>query len=279
MKRTVLALIFVILVSIVQVACAQYDVLFSNSSFMTVSSSTGTPIPNPTASESPNPTLTPTPDIPTPTPTPSFIPQPSVPEFTLRLIPSFPEENKTTIELVIENQPFDKDNIYHYSFVYNVRIRTSDENWTDLYTAEDGYPYQSDTEQTVLSYVSGEIAYYPPADYPAAPSKKVGILPSYGQVDFQVEAMIGYRTRTWKYIVGEQMLPYVFEGERSGWSNTQTITIPDLSLPLSSPTPSAEPQSFPTTLVIGAIVALIIIGIGLIVYFKKLGNRATISID
>jgi hypothetical protein len=194
---------------------------------------------------------------------------PSVPEFTLRLIPSFPEENKTTIELTIKNQPFDKDNIYHYSLVYSVRIRTNNENWTDLYDAEDGYPHQSDTDYTVLSYVSGEIAYYPPADYPLAPSKKVGILPSYGQVDFQVQAMIGYRTRSWEFI-GGQMLPYVFEGEKSGWSNTQTITIPDSSVPSPSPTPSTQPEPFPTTLLITSSVIIAVVCIGLFVYFKKL---------
>jgi hypothetical protein len=188
------------------------------------------------------------------------IPKPSVPEFTVKLILSPSDMNKT-IELKIKNQPFDKNNVYNYSFVYNVRIRTSEENWTDLYDAEDGYPTQSNSDYTVLSYVLGESAYYPPADYPLSPSMKVGILPTSGQVDFQVEAMIGHRDRSWKIFSGTMLLPYAFEGETSGWSSIQTLTISD------SPTPTAEP--FPTTLVVGSITLVAVIGIGLFVYFKK----------
>jgi len=122
-------------------------------------------------------------------------------------------------------------------------------------------------------HVSGEIAYYPRADYPAAPSKKVGILPTSGQVDFQVEAMIGYRIRSWKYIAGEQMLPYVFEGEKSGWSNTQTITILDPSVP--SPSPSSTSFSPDSSLMIASIaVSVAVVCIVSLVYFKKLRSEA-----
>ena len=274
MKKTALVLTFVslILVLIVQVACAEYYVLSAGPLYITVSSPspTGTLSPIPTVTVSPIPT--PPPDIPTPSPTPSFIPVPSVPEFSLRLVPSFPEENKTTIELMIENQPFDKENIYHYSFVYNVRIRTADEDWTDLYNAEDGYPYQSDTEQTALSYVSGEIAYYPRADYPAAPSKKVGILPISGKVDFQVEAMIGYRTRSWE----PPMLPYVFEGERSGWSDTQTITISDPSAPSPIPTSTSfSPDLY--LMVVSIAVSVATVCVVSLVYFRKRRGEAKLS--
>ena len=250
------------------VACAHYDVLSSGLPFMTVSSPspTGTISPIPTATASPS--LTPTPSFPTLSPTPSFIPKPSVPEFSLILIPSFPEENKTTLELTIKNQPFDEDNIYNYSLVYNVRIRTFDENWTALYNAEDGYPPQSDSVLTVLSYVSGEIAYYPGENYPLAPSKEVGRIPSYGQVDFQVQAMIGYRTRSWKFY-GGQMLPYVFEGESSGWSNIQTVTIGEEQSPTS--TPYNEPQQAGQQVILGVAVtiAVIVAGLGLLLYRIK----------
>jgi hypothetical protein len=211
------------------------------------------------------PTPTPTLPAPTPTPTPSY-PKPSIPEFTVKSVSSLTEANQTKIELTIKNQPFDKNNIYNYSFVFNVRIRTSDENWTDLYDAEDGYPTQSNSEYTVLSYVLGESAYYPPADYPLSPSMKVGILPTSGQVDFQVEAMIGYRDRG-VYSAGG--MPYVFKGEKSGWSNTQTITISD------SPTPTPEPTLFPVVPVAAAFVAVVVVvGAGLLLYFKKRKHEA-----
>ena len=267
MKKTALALalIFILIVLMVQVACAQCDVLSDGLAFMTVSSPspTGTISPVPTATASPS--STPSPDIPTPSPSPSFIPKPSVPEFTLRQILSFPEKNKTTVELTIKNQPFDEDNIYHYSLVYNVRIRTSEENWTDLYDAEDGYPHQSDSDYTVLSYVSGEIAYYPRDDYPLAPSTKVGILPSYGQVDFQVQAMIGYRTRSLAWLYGRQGLPYVFEGESSGWSETQTLTIGEIPTP--SPSPEPAPSLEPI-LILGVIALVAVFAFGLVLLYR-----------
>ena len=146
-----------------------------------------------------------------------------MPQFTVKLIQPQPDTNETKIELTITNQPFDADNPNHYSLVYKVRIKiVADENWTDLYDAEDGYPTQSNTDYTVLSYVLGESAYYPPEDYPLSPSMKVGVLPTEGQVEFQVEAMIGYRDRG-AYVNG--VMPYVFKGERSGWSTTQTVTV------------------------------------------------------
>jgi len=177
----------------------------------------------------------------------------------VELLNSLVAANETTLELTIKNQPFDENNAYHYSFVYNVRISTDGENWTDLYDAEDGYPAQSNSDYTMFSYVLGESAYYPPADYPLAPSMKVGVLPTEGQVDFQVEAMIGYRDRG-AYVNGT--MPYVFKGEKSGWSNTQTINVSD------SPTPTPEP--FPVVPVAAIFIALIVVvGAGLLVYSKK----------
>ncbi len=252
-KRAVLLLIVILTVSSLIVVKPEHAL----AQITTPTPPPVTPSSNPTSM----PTPTPTPPAPTPTPTPSY-PKPLVPEFTVKLISSLPEANETTIELAIRNQPFDRNNIYNYSFVYNVRIRTSDENWTDLYDAEDGYPTQSNSDYTVLSYVLGESAYYPPADYPLSPSVKVGILPTSGQVDFQVEAMIGYRDRG---VYSDGIMPYVFKGEKSGWSNIQTLTISD------SPTPSPEPQPepFPTAFVVAASVAAVVVGAGLRVYFKK----------
>jgi hypothetical protein len=266
MKKTALALalIFILIVLMVQVASAQCNVLSAGLAFMTASSPSPTGTISPTPTPTVSPSSTPSPNIPTPSPSPSFIPKPSVPEFTLRQIPSVPEENKTTVELTIKNQPFDKDNIYHYSLVYNVRIRTSKENWTALYDAEDGYPPQSDSDYTVLSYVSGEIAYYSSEDYPLAPSTKVGILPSYGQVDFQVQAMIGYRMRSLAWLYGRQGLPYIFEGELSGWSETQTLTVGEIP----APSPSPEPlPSLELVLIFGVIAVVAVFAFVLILLY------------
>jgi hypothetical protein len=182
----------------------------------------------------------------------STILKPSVPEFILSLHPVILGDNETRVDLTIKNQPFDSNDVHHYSFCYNVRIRTDGENWTDLYDAEDGYPLQSNSVYTVLSYVLGESAYYPSSDYPLSPSMKVGILPTEGQVDFQVEAMIGYRDRG---VYANGVMPYVFKGEKSGWSDTQTVTIP-----ASTSEPSANPtwESWQLEGIVGVIVVTVL---------------------
>ena len=185
------------------------------------------------------------------------ISKPSVPELTVE------QKDNSTIEIRIKNQPFDWNNAYNYSFFYNVRIRTSDGNWTDLYDAEDGYPTQSNSDYTVLSYRLGESAYYPPEDYPLSPSMKVGILPTEGEVDFQVEAMIGYRDRG---VYANGTMPYVIKGEKSGWSNTQTLTIGESQTPTPSPLPN--PYEIPI-IIVAVIVIVVLVGLGLLVYLIK----------
>jgi hypothetical protein len=62
-------------------------------------------------------------------------------------------------------------------------------------------------------------------------------LPAGAQVDFQVEAMVGYTSRS-----GEPpWFPWTFYGETSGWSSTQTLTIVEFPTPSPEPTPSSEP--------------------------------------
>ena len=80
-------------------------------------------------------------------------------------------------------------------------------------------------------------------------------------VDFQIEAMIGYVHRVfnpnWTNLL--EMYPYVFTGERSGWSDTRTITKPE-----------QEPQQTESIEILLAIVLIVtVIGAGLLVYFKK----------
>jgi hypothetical protein len=105
-------------------------------------------------------------------------------------------------------------------------------------------------------------------------------VPSGGQVDFQVEAMIGYVYRSYDPNATDPfgMFPWVFAGETSGWSSTQTVTIPVSSTPSPSPTPSIEPtqspepqqpEPSPTTLVITTSVIMAVIVISLFVYFRK----------
>jgi hypothetical protein len=191
-------------------------------------------------------------------------PKPSVPEFTVKLVahpydiaPSTttdPYTGKTTtqqgyhvenksIEITIKNQPY----VYSYNgstawLDYYIRVKGHfEDNWTILFNFNkyelnyvDTLPHQSASEFTVISI--------PANNYP-----------SIGEVDFQVEALSVYKTTQIMYphIGTEQGAYYATVnelGQESGWSNTQTITIPESSTS-STPTPTAPnygPTSSPT---------------------------------
>jgi hypothetical protein len=91
-------------------------------------------------------------------------------------------------------------------------------------------------------------------------------------VDFQVEALIGSVHRD----ASTFWAPWVFDGEVSGWSNTQTVTIgesqtPEPTTPTSTPLPSEQPQTIEQDVIFGAAVtvAVLAVGLGLLVYLIK----------
>jgi hypothetical protein len=195
--------------------------------------------------------------------------QPSVPEFTLEFIDNsydvpptyeidpYTGENinhpgyhvkRITLEMKISNQPFvsyyDADSGWNISFYYNIRIKGFySEDWIGLYYASDGYPTQSDSEYTVISLGTlGETG------LSLVTNAKMIDVPSGGQVDFQVEAMIGYVSRVYNPNATSQltMFPWQFTGEKSGWSATQTLTIEEFQTPYPETTPTPEPTPTPT---------------------------------
>ena len=241
------------------------------------------PTPSPTPSPSPSPTPTPPPSIPIPTPT--------VPEFTAQWLntsyqipttysinpytgqnvtsPSYYVDN-SSIVLTITNQPFTSfiDSIggspWNISFFYAVQERGRyEENWTNLYYSGN-MPRATNDQYTVLTY--------PVQHYSNAPDEyRLGDIsvqiPAGGQIDFQVQAMIGYFHK-WAI----PLSPWAFEGQTSGWSSTQTITIPASS---SSPFPTVPEFSA----LLGILFSMIAVSatIGLLVYFKKHKHRAVKS--
>ena len=62
------------------------------------------------------------------------------------------------------------------------------------------------------------------------------VIPTGATTDIQVEAMIGHIGRNNTMI--PYPFPYVFFGETSGWSNTQTVTLPPKTAFTASPSPS-----------------------------------------
>ena len=232
------------------------------------------------------------------------IPKPSVPEFTLEFVDNsydvpptyeidpYTEENITypgyhvkriTLEMKIRNQPFvpyyDADSGWDISFYYNIRIKGFYfEDWIGLFhVASDGYPHQSDSEYTVISLGTlGETGLSLVTD-----ARMIDV-PSGGQVDFQVEAMIGYLHRVYNPNATSQlaMFPWQFTGEKSGWSETQILAIPESPTPSPEPTFTPEPTITPTPteepqpeqdMTAGAILAVtsIVVFLGLLVYLIK----------
>lgn len=173
---------------------------------------------------------------PSSTPTPAEdLPKPSVPEFTLEFVDkSFTTADgayydSKTIQVTIANQPS-----LNHSLFYNVRYSVNGGDWLDIYTMDNAYPPQSDSEYTILSVY-------------LHPQGNATIVPANSVVDVQVEAMIGYIHREYNPNHTSQldMYPYVFTGVTSGWSPTQTITIPDSPSPIEFE-PNFGPTSIPT---------------------------------
>jgi hypothetical protein len=152
-----------------------------------------------------------------------------------------------TIQVTIANQPS-----LNHSLFYNVRYRVNSGNWMDIYTMDDAYPPQSDSEYTIISVY-------------LHPQGNTTIVPTNSIVDVQVETMSGYIHRDYNPNHTSQldMYPYVFTGETSEWSNTQTITISDDSV---SPSPTVP--EFPITA--SMIAVLVVVSLSLVIGKRKL---------
>jgi hypothetical protein len=136
----------------------------------------------------------------------------------------------STLKIIIKNQPFTNQTNYEV-LRYNVRIKPHnypDNYWQELFhSGSDGYPIQASGDYTVIPL-------------PIEGSQVRGtVIPTGASTDVQVEAMIGYigRNQTYPY-------EYMFYGETSGWSSTQTVTVPPKT-PFTI-SPSTTPTSTPT---------------------------------
>ncbi len=202
------------------------------------------------------------------------IPKPSVPEFSLKLVdhsydvpsssttttdPYTGEQTITThpgyhvknftVEISVKNQQFTSSSIsnqYSASMYYNVSYKGhySDE-WR--YYPSGMYAFDSDAWPRIIPQSS--------SDYTVIPFGA----PDEGKLDIRVQGQLGYYDEyQWRFPApGQPFDVYVFNGELSGWSSTQTISISDGSVSASSspnptititstPTPSAMPTSSPT---------------------------------
>ncbi len=200
-----------------------------------------------------------------PTSSPISLPTPSVPEFTVKFvdfsyyvptttsIDPYTGQNITTqgyyvenrtIELSINNQPFNSySGIYPNYFYYFVQEKGHfSENWTEINGPNGGFLLKSSADYTIVYY-----------SLEGGPPFSNGL--SAGQVDFQVEAAVGGIFR----ISPQFASGYQFEGVASGWSNTQTVTIPAGSISASaSPAPTPTIPELPALTILPFLVVMIV---------------------
>ena len=143
------------------------------------------------------------------------IPKPSVPQFTLKFIPVFQTttdpytgantttQNLSTIELSITNQKYTYSNGSTFSIYYNVRTKGHFANaWTELYPTIKLLPQTGNYDYTNFQnyqsdYIWGENSAYnhPLLLQSDSTYTTVSLLatdyPSNGQVDIEVETMLG----------------------------------------------------------------------------------------
>jgi len=260
--------------------------LGSMSGFLITFRNPGAPTPSP--SPTPAPTPSPTPTLPPYVP----IPTPAIPEFDAAWVNSSYDVpttytinpctgknetnpgyhvNNSSIVLTLLNQPFVSfiDNIngslWNISFNYEVREKGHyEENWTNLYYAEN-MPFETSSQYTILTY--------PVQQYSNAPDSYMlgGILvqiPAGGQIDFQVEALIGDVHK-----LAFPLSPWVFNGQTSGWSNTQTITIPETA----SSTPTPAVPELPKIAILSLLIATLLVA-AMLKYGRKFQGNFSIII-
>jgi hypothetical protein len=176
-------------------------------------------------------------------------------------------ENKS-IEVTIKNQPFSpyKDaNGSYIGLYYNVSYRGHYGNDWSYYPNYGGWYPASHYEYTVIAFGFGGNNQ---SSYTSSSQAELGadISPG-GQVDFQVQAIIGNVTEihTGFIMFGTEVINYdVITVETSGWSNTQTITIPA----------SAASPTIQLLAIIGTVIAVVVVSAGLLGYLKKRKREA-----
>jgi hypothetical protein len=183
------------------------------------------------------------------------IPKPSVPEFTVRwmnysyVIPATttidpysgnvvnnPSQLRInySIEVVINNKPTTE------TLRYNIRAKGHFEsNWSSPVYSYEHAPVMSNQSTTSITFTStsNDGAYRTSGDWTPL------YAPVNGQMDFQVQAFVGYYTNNGDAStpLGSSMYFTTVNGE---WSSTQTIGIAGAANPASSPTSSVPEFHF-----------------------------------
>ncbi len=164
------------------------------------------------------------------------IPKPSVPEFTV-------QEIENNYEINIFNQPIIPNGHDTAGIFYNIRIKShSTENWVSTTVPN--------PSQGIRGYIGeiGQSGYTTLANDFNSIRLLLNLSSESQQIDFQVEAINGYLNTTPASVPPIGFDPNstpVIIVNTSGWSNSQTITIP--TSPASSTIPTSTSSSIATT--------------------------------
>ncbi|XHH09728.1 MAG: hypothetical protein ACFCUE_03635 [Candidatus Bathyarchaeia archaeon] len=197
---------------------------------------------------------------------------PKTPEFTLKLIAhpydkapitsidpytgktivaqeGYHSDNKS-IEITIKNQefiPYKDSNGHGINLMYNIRWKghfDTTDNWSYFAGTATRQEYSSDYFRPSSTQYSTWAATLSLDEWERGSGNydhKI-LVPVESQIDFQVEALIGYSSqRTGQAIEVGAWSVYDFTGIDSGWSSTQTLNLADGSV---SPTPTVPEQSW-----------------------------------
>jgi hypothetical protein len=133
-------------------------------------------------------------------------------------------ENRS-IEVSIKNQPFTayEENGEVISICYDVQVKGHFQNWEGDSNYKSMFA-SSNSEFTTITYSLDQ------SNTADSVNPMLGKIPASGQVDFQVEAFTGSLSTDYSYLASD---------DKSGWSNIQTIIIPDTS-PSTTPSPTTS---------------------------------------
>jgi hypothetical protein len=192
--------------------------------------------------------------------------KPAVPEFKIMLV-KHGIDSWRTVDLVITNQnlPEQEENAgYGYNgLMFNVRFKDhSSGDWQNL-SASNGHleyfsgpymPHKSGYQYTVFSLMLNNMRSIDSLSGNDIVQGGIQV-PINSVAEFQVEALYG---TSYKYM-GVPFGQWVFSGQESGWSNTQSITIneadavsasiynPTITVTTPTPAPTPSPTPTPTT--------------------------------
>jgi len=138
-----------------------------------------------------------------------------------------------TIQVSIKNVPFTayESGGQKIGYFLNIRVKGSyADDWLNVYNPDNGYLMQSNFSYTTVAF-SLDDNYFPFWDN----------IPSGGTVDIQVQALIGSVHRIQNVTATDplSMYPWIFDGQASDWSSTQTANVPSGAADTPTATPAA----------------------------------------